>query len=202
MSTGNVTAASGWSSSVGMNTSAASSDGAVGSASSAGGCGGGVAGGGLLAGGVPAGGVLAGGGVPAGGATLLRDTRPRAKRRARPRAPPISTNAYQTRASTVAGHVCTMLPHCRLRAIRNPTSSRPSKPEPRAATRRSVTVALRQLAPRTTCNCAALGAQRIVDTLRRLDQRRACRSPAPIRRRCRRDRRCRSRWRDRCRRAR
>jgi hypothetical protein len=69
MSTGKVTAASGWSSSVGMKKSESSS-GAAGSASFAGGvAGGGVAGGGLLAGGVPAGGVLAGGGVPAGGAS-------------------------------------------------------------------------------------------------------------------------------------
>src|SRR5688572_2726705 len=73
MSTGNKTAASGCSSSVGVNSLfAASSDGApAGSSRSSGAAGGGLAGGllggGVLGGGVPAGGVPAEGGVPAGG---------------------------------------------------------------------------------------------------------------------------------------
>ena len=50
----------------------------------------------------------------------------------------------------------------------NPTSSRPSNPDPRAAKRRSAAVALRQLAPRTTCRLAASGPERIVDALGRL----------------------------------
>ena len=171
MSTGNVTAASGCSSSVGMNSSSSTS---------------GRSGAGGVSGWWRACGCIGRGrGRPAapadGGAAL---SWPSAA------AHSIGDSRSETNLCT-SFHGCTLIANCVRSESRRRRAPRRRNREPPHVGR--VTVALRQLAPRTRARCPSSG---------RADRRRAPsfrphrerRNPAPTRRRCRRDRRCRRRW--------